>query len=251
MFVQPAAGDAGGALGAAKWLYHVKLAGTARDPLTSAAWGSNYSRDAMLTDLRSVYRDEWKEFDDEDAFISAVADLLANEKVVGWFHGRSEWGPRALGYRSILASPCKPEMQGIVNEKIKFREPFRPFAPAVLAERAGEFFELIDIPGEDSESGPYNFMLAVCKVRSEVAALIPAVTHVDGTARVQTVRSGSNRAFYRLIKAFEARTGVPVLLNTSFNLRGEPIVETPRDAINTFEWSGMDALAMGRFLVRK
>jgi len=251
MFVQPAAGDAGGALGAAKWLYHVKLAGTARDPLTSAAWGSNYSRDAMLTDLRSVYRDEWKEFDDEDAFISAVADLLANEKVVGWFHGRSEWGPRALGYRSILASPCKPEMQGIVNEKIKFREPFRPFAPAVLAERASEFFELIDIPGEDSESGPYNFMLAVCKVRSEVAALIPAVTHVDGTARVQTVRSGSNRAFYRLIKAFEARTGVPVLLNTSFNLRGEPIVETPRDAINTFEWSGMDALAMGRFLVRK
>lgn len=252
MFVQPAAGDAGGALGAAKWLYHCEQRGRNRHSMSSVALGTVVSRASIEAELRRHYEpNDWVEYSDDEALCHAVACLLKRGEVVGWVQGASEWGPRSLGHRSILANPCTAEMQMIVNEKIKFREPFRPFAPSVPAEHARRFFELIDIQGEDLETNPYNFMLAIAQVRSDAASKIPAVVHVDGTARVHTVRRETNPLFHKLLEAFGERTGVPVLLNTSFNLRGEPIVDNAEDAIKTFEWSGMEALAMGRFLIHK
>jgi carbamoyltransferase len=252
MFIQPAAGDAGGALGAAKWHHHIGLGNTIRVPMISPLLGSAFEREQILATIREHYESrDFIEMESDEALCARIAEMLAKEQVIGWFQGCSEWGPRSLGNRSILASPRSKHMQLIVNEKIKFREPFRPFAPAVLAERAGEFFQVTAADGEDPASNPYNFMLATAPVREEARALIPAVTHVDGTARVQTVRESVNPRFYRLIAAFGARTGVPVLLNTSFNLRGEPIVDTPQDAIKTFEFSGMDALVLDRFIVTK
>jgi len=193
-----------------------------------------------------------------DELSEEVADLLANEGVVGWFQGRMEFGPRALGHRSILADPRGLEVQKRVNEKIKFREGFRPFAPAVLAHRREEWFNL----GQDS---PYMLLVAPvaeqARCPEEESSLegldrlhksrssIQAVTHVDYSARVQTVDAANNPIFYRLIEAFERKTGTPVLLNTSFNLRGEPICATPRDAIASFLASGMDALVLGSHLI--
>ena len=252
MFVQPAAGDAGCSLGAAKWFHHCVMGGGKREVMTSAALGKDYSDDAIRKILSKLYpASRWSEYSSEELLCVAVSDLLVAGKVIGWFQGRSEWGPRALGQRSILANPCLPQMQARVNEKIKFREPFRPFAPAVLSERAHDFFELTDIEDEDPATNPYNYMLAISRVREGKELLLPAITHVDGTARVQCVRAEVNPLFYRLIERFGARTNVPVLLNTSFNLRGEPIVDSPADAINTFEWSGMDVLVLGRAVVLK
>lgn len=168
-----------------------------------------------------------------------VADLVARQAVVGWFQGRMEWGPRALGNRSILADPRNKENWQRVNVKIKFRESFRPFAPAVLTERFRDWFD-----------GPANpFMLFTARVKEPDK--LPAVTHVDGSARVQTVDRNVLPAFAELLDAFERKTGVPVLINTSFNVRGEPIVCTPEDAWDTFQKTEMDALAIGGFLVRK
>lgn len=176
-----------------------------------------------------------------------TADILAQGKVIGWFQGRFEWGPRALGARSILANPTLPDMKKTIHEKIKFRELFRPFAPAVLAERATDYF---DIPDQHSRLTPEHFMLSVCRVHAAKAHVIPAVTHVDGTARVQVVSAGDSM-FRRLIERFFAVTGIPVLLNTSFNRRGEPIVATPSDALQTFFYSGLDCLAMENVIVWK
>jgi carbamoyltransferase len=170
-----------------------------------------------------------------------TSELLARDKIIGWFQGRMEFGPRALGGRSILASPISRDMQARLND-IKEREDFRPVAPVVLEEEAGEWFKNVD------ES---PFMLFVHEVRPEKAAKIPAVRHVDGTARVQTIRRDQNPAYYDLLKAFQARTGVPVLVNTSFNTRSEPVVCTPRDAIECFWSSPLDALAIGPFLLEK
>jgi carbamoyltransferase len=178
-----------------------------------------------------------------DALLQRTAGLLRDDKVIGWFQGRMEYGPRALGCRSILANPMNPEMKKIVNSKIKFREFFRPFAPAVLREHADEYFEM---NGQDSP-----FMLLVPPVRAEKRAVIPAVTHADGTGRVQTVTREANEMFYELIRQFGVLTGVPVLLNTSFNVRGEPIVCTPQDAVNCFLKTGLDYLVMGHILVAK
>lgn len=178
-----------------------------------------------------------------------VVDRLIDKKVVGWMQGRFEWGPRALGNRSILASPMYKDMQEIVNVRIKFREPFRPFAPSVLEDYAHEYFEI----GKEiiTTSSPEMFMLAVAKVRAEKVGVIPAVTHFDGTARVQIVSKKTNPLYYRLIEVFAERTGVPILLNTSFNLRGEAMVNKPYDALETFYWSEMDSLALGLFLIDK
>jgi carbamoyltransferase len=162
--------------------------------------------------------------------------------IVGWFQGRMEFGPRALGSRSILANPCLPGMKDILNARVKFREDFRPFAPAVLEERASEYFEM---------TTPSPFMLLTPRVRPGQAALLPSVTHVDGTARVQTVSRDDNPLFHRLIAAFGAVSGVPVLINTSFNVRGEPIVCTPDDAVRCFLGTDIDMLAIGSFLVTK
>ena len=172
--------------------------------------------------------------------------LLSNGKVVGWVQGRFEWGPRALGNRSILGDARRPEMKEIVNRKIKFREPFRPFAPSVLAEQAQEFFDL-----PDKARGPARFMLVVPTVRPEAREKIPAVTHVDGTGRLQWVEAEANPRYHALIKRFGQATGVPVVLNTSFNLKGEPIVNTPSEAYSTFVRSGLDALVVGDCLIVK
>jgi carbamoyltransferase len=171
-----------------------------------------------------------------------TAKLLAEQRVIGWFQGASEFGPRALGNRSLIADPRKAEMKDILNSRVKHRQPFRPFAPIVLAERAKEVFE-----GE--EDSP--FMLIAKRVRPEWRDRIPAIVHVDGTARVQTVREQTNPVLYRLLKEFEALTGVPVLINTSFNVKGEPIVETPRDAVICFLTTEIDNLILHDTLVSK
>jgi SAM-dependent methyltransferase len=179
---------------------------------------------------------------DEPELVERVADLIAAGNVVGWFRGRMEFGPRALGSRSILADATNPEMKAIINRKIKYREYFRPFAPAVPLENVHQYFEVE--PGRD-----LPFMLKVPPVRAEMKARIPAVTHEDGTGRVQTVTEDVNPAYYHLLKAFGKRSGIPVLLNTSFNVRGEPIVCSPADAYDCFVTTGIDALVLGDFLI--
>jgi len=179
---------------------------------------------------------------DEQGICEKTAELIANNQIIGWFQGRMEFGPRALGNRSILANPCNPEMQNILNSRVKFREDFRPFAPAVLAERAGEYFSF-------AEESP--FMLFTPKVCQGKEQHIPAVTHVDRTARMQTVSRADNPKFHRLIGQFENLTGVPVVVNTSFNIRGEPIVCTMDDAYNCFQKTDIDYLIMGNCLVDK
>jgi carbamoyltransferase len=168
-------------------------------------------------------------------------------KVIGWSQGRFEWGPRALGNRSILADPRNPDMKDIVNAKIKFREPYRPFAPSVLAECAGKYFDLAHAPYHH----PARYMLYVVPVREKHRSTLPAVTHVDGTARLQTVFRDQSPRYYGLIERFAHATGVPVLLNTSFNLKGEPIVNTADNAFDTFCKSEMDTLVLENFLIEK
>ena len=186
-------------------------------------------------------------YDCEDQLIDRTVSLLEQGAVTGWVQGPFEWGPRALGHRSILADPRRTDMKNIVNVKIKFREPYRPFAPSVPIEEATGLFDLRD-PVKQLAS---RFMLLVMPVRPEAQAIIPAVTHVDGSARVHTVSMDGNARYHQLISRFGAATGVPVLLNTSFNLRDEPIVNTPGEAFSTFARSGMDALVLDRTIILK
>ena len=246
LYVQPAAGDSGAAVGAALYASRVLLNEPGRFVMDHAYWGQAHGegaiRDAVTASgLPSTTASH------EDQLIERVADLLAHDRVVGWSQGRFEWGPRSLGNRSILASPRRADMKDIVNTKIKFREPYRPFAPSVPAERAAKYFEL---PGQEAQLTT-RFMLVVTPVRDEAKSAIPAVTHVDGSARLQTVDRETNPRYHRLIEAVGQATGVPVLLNTSFNLRGEPIVNTPEEALSTFQRSGMDALVLGETIVFK
>ncbi len=177
---------------------------------------------------------------EEGELIRRTARLLADDKVVGWFQGRMEFGPRALGSRSILANPCNPRMKDLLNAKVKLREEFRPFAPSVLEERASEYFDI---------DHPSPFMLETAAVRAEARGKIPAVTHVDGSARLQTVSRKANPLYHALIEAFADLSGVAVVVNTSFNIRGEPIVESPAQAYSTFKHTGIDALVVGSYLV--
>lgn len=241
VWVQPAAGDAGTALGAALWLDFLHRERRRDWHMDHAYLGPEY-RDAEITQFlkRSGAR-----FHRMQNVAEEAAALLADEKILAWFQGRMEFGPRALGARSILASPRRPEMQARLNE-LKDREDFRPVAPVVLQERAHEWF---DPKGRECIDAP--FMLFVFDVRAEVAHQIPAVRHTDGTARVQTVTARQNPLLYELLRAFGELTGVPVLVNTSFNTRGEPVVCTPRDAVESFYTSPLDAMVIGNFLVEK
>lgn len=248
LYVHPAAGDSGGSLGAALHYSHHTRNVPRVEALTRVDLGRQYDRNEVLEAVREAQLESYEIFEEEEVLLQEVARRLARGEVVGWLQGHFEWGPRALGHRSILADPTSLDMQRVVNEKIKFRERFRPFAPAVLAERAEEFFEF-RVP--DSLSAPEHFMLAIGRVRSDKIAKIPAVTHVDGTARIQLVRRETNPRFYRLLQLFDSLTGVPVLLNTSFNLRGEPMVASPADALKTFSWSDMDAVVLNDVLVNK
>lgn len=244
LFIQPAAGDGGGALGAALWAYHAVLGKPRTFRMEHACWGQEYSDSEVRAFLEEAGI-PYTYLEDEEALIDRVVEAIVDGQVVGWFQGRFEWGPRALGNRSILADPRRSDMKEIVNTKIKFREPYRPFAPSILAERAEEYF---DLPGA-AEVLPARFMLLVAPVREEKREVIPAVTHVDGSGRPQTVVADQSPRYHRLISRFEEATGVPAVLNTSFNLRGEPIVTTPANAYNTFAASGMDLLVMNHHLV--
>jgi carbamoyltransferase len=245
LFIQPAAGDGGGALGAALWAYH-SLLGKPRDfVMKHAYWGRAYSA-GEISDFLRENNIPHREFQGDDVLDAAV-ERLKSGKVVGWFQGRFEWGPRALGNRSIIADPGNPQMKDIVNAKIKFREPYRPFAPSVLAECAEKYF---DLPNAVNHY-PARYMLYVVPVKPSQQATLPAITHVDGTGRLQTVFKEQSPRYYKLIERFGQATGVPVLLNTSFNLKGEPIVTTPANAFNTYSKSEMDALVLENFLIEK
>ncbi|MFH0753813.1 MAG: carbamoyltransferase C-terminal domain-containing protein [Candidatus Omnitrophota bacterium] len=240
IFIQPAAGDGGGALGVATYVNHCILNNPRQDVMRHAYWGTCYSDEQ----IRRVLLGQHMVFDEytDDALSKFVARQIADSKIVGWFQGKMEYGPRALGNRSILGNPCNPGMKELLNDKVKKREPFRPYAPAVLEERAGEFFEL---------TGSSPFMLLAPMVRQEKMGVIPGVVHVDGTARVQTVGRAENHKLWQLIKDFENITGVPIIINTSFNLRGEPVVCAPEDAIACFRKSDMDFLVLGNFVLSK
>jgi carbamoyltransferase len=246
IYIHPAAGDGGNAVGAALYGYHALLGKPRAFVMEHAAWGEAHGPDATQQFLRE-HGIPFEHFDEEDRLIDHVVDRLQAGHVIGWSQGRFEWGPRALGHRSIIADPRRADMKNIVNTKIKFREPFRPFAPSVLAERTSELFALPDA----ARHYPARFMLYVVDVKPEHRATLPAITHVDGTGRLQTVHRETNPRYHALIEAFGRATGVPVVLNTSFNLRGEPIVNTPAEAFSTFMASGMDTLVLGDHVVDK
>ncbi|HTE90224.1 MAG TPA: carbamoyltransferase [Terriglobales bacterium] len=246
VFVQPAAGDGGGALGAALWAYNTLLGKPRNFRMDHAYWGRSYGASEITTFLQSN-KIPYHLIEKEDQMLDQVVERLMGGKVIGWYQGRFEWGPRALGHRSIIADPRNPDMKDIVNSKIKFREPYRPFAPSVLAECAEKYFEL---PRATSHY-PARYMLYVVPVKPEAQSTLPAITHVDGTGRLQTVFKDQSPRYYRLIERFGQATGVPVILNTSFNLRGEPIVTTPANAFNTFIKSEMDTLVLDNYLIEK
>ena len=247
LYVQPAAGDAGGAVGAALELWRQLDGGIVTGAMPHAFLGPEFTDRQLgqLLDRAAGWLPAGKfsreRVGDETTLCERVAALIADGKVVGWFQGRMEWGPRALGNRSILADPRRPDMQEILNMKIKRRESFRPFAPSVLRERVGEWFE---------EEDDVPFMMKVYPVREERRHEIPAVTHVDGSGRLQTVARTTNPRHYRLISSFEAITGVPMLLNTSFN-ENEPIVCHPKEALECFLRTSMDVLVLGSHLLRR
>ncbi|MEM7192915.1 MAG: carbamoyltransferase C-terminal domain-containing protein, partial [Pseudomonadota bacterium] len=242
VWIQPAAGDDGIAIGCA---YYGQLA-VASEPrsfiMRHAYLGKRYGKsdedDALHPPLVRAFTRHRQHTD----IASATAEQLAAGKIVGWFQGASEFGPRALGNRSILADPSDPGMKDHLNARVKHRQDFRPFAPAILAERLADVFEC---------NTPSPFMLLSANVKPEWRARLPAITHVDGSARIQTVDPETNPEFYALLKAFEARTGIPVLINTSFNIRGEPIVETPQHAVNCFIGTDIDTLVLGQTMVEK
>jgi carbamoyltransferase len=246
LYIQPAAGDGGGAVGAAFWAYNTLLGKPRRFKMEHAYWGRAYSP-AEISSFLEDNAIPYCLIENQDRLLDMVVERLMQGKVVGWFQGRFEWGPRALGSRSILADPRNPEMKDIVNAKIKFREPYRPFAPSVLAECAERYF---DFPNP-TQHYPARYMLYVVPVRPSQQATLPAITHVDGTGRLQTVFRNESPLYYGLIERFGQATGVPVVLNTSFNLKGEPIVNTPANAFNTYSKSEMDCLVLGNFLVEK
>lgn len=238
IFIQPAAGDSGGALGAALYIQHSILNNPRRYVMEHAYLGTEYPQSRIKRILLSK-NIAFTEFSDEE-MVKFIAGEISQNKIVGWFQGKMEFGPRALGNRSILADPRNPNIKEMLNSKVKHREPFRPYAPVVLEERAEEFFDL---------KCKSPFMLLAPMVKTEKKELIPGIVHVDGTARVQTVSKNTNRKLWQLISAFENITGIPVIINTSFNLRGEPIVCTPEDAIDCFQRSKMDYLVLDNFVI--
>ncbi len=247
VFIQPAAGDNGGALGAALYAYHVLLGKPRSFVMEHAYWGARYSQDQIKAAIQATGRSFECLEDPEEIAARMVDDMLAG-KVISLFQDRFEWGPRALGNRSILADPRSAAMKEIVNARIKFREPFRPFAPVILEHCAHEYYLGLE---DASQHYPLRYMLMVYKADPHKGEQIQAVTHYGSSGRMQTVRREWNPLYYRAVELFGEATGVPVLLNTSFNLRGEPIVNTPANALNTFGASDIDSLYMDGFVVRK
>lgn len=241
VWAQPAADDAGGALGAALWAYHTILKKPRSFVMEHAYWGPSFSSkeiEKFLIEKKINY----KSLETKD-ITKTTAKLIYQNKVIGWFQGRMEWGPRALGNRSILSNPCNEKMKDILNAKVKHREMFRPFAPVIIEEDVHNYFDI----DKDDE----NFMLFVYPIKEDKRKLIPAVTHVDGTGRLQTINKKQNARYYGVIKEFEKLSGIPVLINTSFNIRGEPIVNTPQDAYRCMMGTGIDYLVIDKFLIAR
>ena len=248
IFIQPAAGDDGGALGAALWVYHEMLGNPrVKNVFPHSYWGKSYS-DAECKSFLDEYDLKYESFvDAPQKMVDIIVDeMVNNQSVVALHQGRFEWGPRALGNRSILADPRSGDMKEVVNTKIKFREPFRPFAPVILREEAPNYFDYDKVAEHEAP----RYMLMVAPFKDEVKDKVEAVNH-EGTGRLQAIDRETNPRYYDIVKTFGEATGVPVVLNTSFNLRGEPIVNTPLNAFNTFRNSDIDMLALGSFLVRK
>jgi carbamoyltransferase len=239
IFIQPAAGDDGGAVGAAFFVYNHLLKNKRQFVMRHAFYGPEYQDDDIEIYLKNK-NIEYKKLSSVET-IEKAADFIAKDKIIGWFQGRMEWGPRALGNRSILANPKNPKIKEIINAKIKHRESFRPFAPSVLKEEALKCFEIEESP----------FMLFAVPTKVDVKYLVPSVVHIDGTSRIQTVSKEDNGLFFLLIKRVNEKLGVPMVLNTSFNYAGEPIVCTPQDAYQCFLKTGIDYLFLGNFLISK
>ena len=243
LFIQPAAGDNGGAMGAALWLWHEVLGKERKWKLTSPYLGPEYTDESIEETLKN-YNARYTKLE-QDELLHHTTEMLTEAMVVGWYQGRQEWGPRALGHRSILGDPRHPEMREIINMKIKMREGFRPFAPSVIEEDCSNYFDL-------SQQSPY--MLLVAPVHEHIQkgdTPLPSITHVDGSARVQTINQEQDELYYKLLHAFKQKTNCSVLINTSMNVRGEPIVNTPEDAYRCFMRTEMDGLVMGSFLLHK
>lgn len=247
LYIQSAAGDGGGAIGAAYYVWNQKLAKPRSFVMDHAFLGPEFSAEEVraVVGKRSAEltaeQCRVEQIDDEEELCRRTAARVAEGKVVGWFQGRMEWGPRALGNRSIVCDPRRADIKDILNRKIKRRESFRPFAPSIVREAVGEWFETdYDVP----------FMLQVYQIRPEKRALIPAVTHVNGSGRLQSVTQEQNPRYYRLIKAFETLTGVPTVLNTSFN-ENEPVVCTPQEALDCFLRTKMDVLVLNNMYIER
>ncbi|MDX1959915.1 MAG: carbamoyltransferase C-terminal domain-containing protein [Leptospiraceae bacterium] len=238
VYIPPVPDDSGGSLGASYYVYHQILKHPRKESLSNNYLGPGFN-DSEIQDELDKYKVNYSKLENPSY---TAAELISFGKIIGWFQGRLEFGDRALGNRSILADPRNPEMKDKVNETIKYRESFRPFAPSILIEKFSEYFE---------DATPTPFMEKVFPIKKEKQSLIPAVTHVDGTGRLQTVSKEQNLLYYSLIQEFEKLTGIPIVLNTSFNLKGEPMVSSPKDAIRTFFTSGLDALIIGDFLIVK
>lgn len=245
IFTHPNPGDNGLAVGQALYVYNILQDNKERHEIKTDSLGKEYSKTEIELAIKQYNDDEdleIKEYDDLDLMYDLFSSYIESGYITSWFQGRSEFGPRALGNRSIIADPRRTDMKDILNSRVKFRESFRPFTPSVLAEKSSEFFEL------DIES---PFMLLAAYVKEGKAKLVPAITHEDNTARVQTVTKDVNEPYYNLIKAFYKRTGIPMVLETSFNVADEPIVESPSDAIRTFKSTDIDVLCLSNYIIKK
>ena len=264
IWIQPASGDAGGALGAALAFWYKELGNERNHNSSDTMKGSYLGPTFGNKEIEKILSEAGAKYDffSDDELIEKTTNALSNEKAIGWFQGRMEFGPRALGARSIIADPRSSTMQKNLNLKVKFRESFRPFAPSILYEDVSEWFDLND-------ESPYMLFVANIKKNKTISmtdkekklfgieklnikrSAIPAVTHVDYSARVQTVKEDTNSIYYKLIKTFKNKTGCPILVNTSFNVRGEPIVNSPLDAFNCFMGTELDVLVIGNFYLKK
>jgi carbamoyltransferase len=245
IWIQPNSSDGGTSLGVCSYIYHTILGNPRNFVLKDAYLGPEYS-DKQVEDFLKANSIKYSVFKDDKELVQKTAELIHRDNVIGWFQGRMEWGPRALGSRSILSNAGNPEMVQILNLKVKHREKFRPFAPVVCEDDAMRYFDC-DLPIPE----PTDYMLMVYPIRGEWQSKIPAVTHVDGSGRLQTIRRDQNYLYYNLIKEFGRLSGIPILINTSFNIRGEPIVCTPFDAYKCMMGTGIDYLVINKFLIER
>jgi len=245
LYITPDPGDGGASLGAALYTYHCLLKNPKTKTLQSPYLGPEFDQ-SQITKTIKEFKLKATLINDQSKLLNIVSDLLINQKVIGWFQSRMEWGPRALGNRSILASATKKEMMDIINTKVKHREMFRPFAPVILREKTKDYFIT-----DKNISISTDYMLLVYPFKPKVKSKVPAVVHVDGTGRLQTIDKTSNSKYYQLIKTYYQKTGIPLIINTSFNVKGEPIVCTPTDAVKCFLNTEIDYLVIGNYIIKK